>query len=132
MEIPARTPVTEVLGVLTVPGRQEHVSQARHFVAHLLRHHPDRCTAVLLTSEFVTNGVQHGAGAVTVVVLRTGRGVRIEVTDSGTAGQPVLRASDADAENGRGLLLVDRMAARWDHVRSESGLTTWFELDTVC
>jgi anti-sigma regulatory factor (Ser/Thr protein kinase) len=122
-------PVGEVLGILTFVGRQEDVAQARGFVAYTLRDHPQQETAVLLASELVTNGVVHGAGNVTVMVLRTTDAVRVEVTDSGTAGRPRVRPRDADAENGRGLLLVDCLAARWGHARAETGLTTWFELD---
>lgn len=118
-----------MLGILTFQGREEDVAQARGFVEHTLRHHPQRETAVLLTSEFVTNGIMHGAGGVTVVVLETRDGLRIEVTDAGSATLPRVRASADDDENGRGLLLVDCLASRWDHVRGEAGLTAWFELD---
>lgn len=122
-------PVGTVLGVLTFQGHEEDVAQARRFVAHTLRHHPQRETAVLLTSEFVTNGIVHGSGAVTVVVLETRDGIRVEVSDAGSATRPRLRMSADDDENGRGLLLVDCLASRWDHVRGDAGLTAWFELE---
>lgn len=121
--------VGEVLGIATFAGRQEDVGRAREFVSHTLRHHSQHETAVLLTSELVTNGVVHGAGTVTVMVVRTADAVRVEVTDSGACGHPLVRAGDADAENGRGMFLVDCLAARWGHLRAETGLTTWFELD---
>ncbi|WP_116020618.1 ATP-binding protein [Thermomonospora umbrina] len=124
-------PVGTVRGILTFEGNQEDVAQARRFVERTLRHHPDRETAVLLTSEFVTNGILHGSGPVTLVVLETEDGVRIEVTDVGSGGAPRVRASGADAENGRGLFLVDCLASRWDHVRTDGGLTAWFELDST-
>ncbi|HEX2315857.1 MAG TPA: ATP-binding protein [Thermomonospora sp.] len=124
-------PVGTIRGILTFEGRQEDVAQARRFVERTLRHHPDRETAVLLTSEFVTNGILHGAGPVTLVVLETEGGVRIEVTDAGSGGAPRVRPSRADAENGRGLYLVECLASRWDHVRTAAGLTAWFELDAA-
>ncbi|MBA9005082.1 MULTISPECIES: ATP-binding protein [Thermomonospora] len=122
-------PVGAVRGILTFDGGAEDVAQARRFVGHTLRHHPERETAVLLTSEVVTNGVVHGTGPITVVVLESDAGVRIEVTDAGSGSLPTLRESGTDAEGGRGLFLVDRLASRWDHVRTGAGLTAWFELD---
>lgn len=107
-------PVGVVRGILTFNGSTEDVAQARRFVDRTLRHHCQRETAVLLTSEIVTNAVVHGAGPITMVVLESEAGARIEVTD---------------AEGGRGLLLVDRLADRWDHVLTDAGLTVWFELD---
>ena len=89
----------------------------------------DGGAAVLLTSEIVTNGVVHGEGPITVVVLESEAGVRVDVTDAGSGSVPTLRESGTDAEDGRGLLLVDRLASRWDHVRTAAGLTAWFELD---
>jgi anti-sigma regulatory factor (Ser/Thr protein kinase) len=117
-----------VLGIMTLQGRPEDVAGARAFVARTLRHRPDAATAVLLSSELVTNSIVHGAGSVTVLVLTTPRGVRIEVTDDGSASVPRLREPGTADEGGRGLLLIDSLAARWDHVRDESGLTSWFEL----
>ncbi|SEG89123.1 hypothetical protein SAMN04489712_12325 [Thermomonospora echinospora] len=124
-------PVGAVRGILTFDGNTTDVAQARGFVDSTLRHHPDRETAVLLTSEFVTNGIVHGTGAITVVVLETESGVRIEVTDAGSGKLPRMRESGVDAEGGRGLFLVDHLASRWDHVRTDAGLTAWFELDTT-
>jgi anti-sigma regulatory factor (Ser/Thr protein kinase) len=124
-------PVGAVRGILTFDGNTEDVAQARRFVDHTLRHHPDRETAVLLTSEFVTNGIVHGAGSITVVVLETEAGVRVEVTDAGSGKVPRMRESGIDAEGGRGLFLVDHLASRWDHVHTDAGLTAWFELDTA-
>jgi len=122
-------PVGAVRGILTFEGSAEDVARARRFVDRALRRHPRRETAVLLTSEIVTNGVVHGEGPITVVVLESEAGVRVEVTDAGSGSVPTLRESGTDAEDGRGLLLVDRLASRWDHVRTAAGLTAWFELD---
>lgn len=122
-------PVGVVRGILTFNGSTEDVAQARRFVDRTLRHHCQRETAVLLTSEIVTNAVVHGAGPITMVVLESEAGARIEVTDAGSGSVPTLCESGTDAEGGRGLLLVDRLADRWDHVLTDAGLTVWFELD---
>jgi serine/threonine-protein kinase RsbW len=103
--------------------------------------HPAAETAVLLTSEIVTNSVLHSAsaragGTVIIAVAEIpgepddGTGlVRVEVTDAGAPGLPVMRTvSDAD-ESGHGLHLVDTLATRWGCHRDASGTTTtWFEL----
>lgn len=66
------------------------------------------CTdlAELLTSELVSNALQHGAGPIGVR-LSYGRGdLCVEVHDDGP-GRPVRREAAEDDEYGRGLVLVD-------------------------
>src|SRR5438093_6907399 len=66
-----------VLGSLTLPGRPEQVATARAFVARTLSSHQvgaDYDAATLLTSETVTNAIQHtksgvDGGTVTIVVI---------------------------------------------------------------
>jgi hypothetical protein len=67
---------------------------------------------------------------VTVTVLREGEGegVRVEVTDRSGVTVPVLRPGDCGAEGGRGLYLVDSLAARWGAEQDGDRTTTWFEL----
>ena len=119
---------------VTIAGRPECVAVARAFAATVLgRRHPAVDTAVLLLSELVTNSVRHsGSGlpgqTVTVTVLREGEVVRVEVTDRSGATVPVLRPADSGAEGGRGLYLVDSLAARWGAQRDGDRTTTWFEL----
>src|SRR5215472_2829550 len=73
-----------VLGSLTIPGRPEHVREARAFVAKALGDlHPGLADAVLLTSELVTNAVMHSGshcpgGTITVQVTESAGGVRVE------------------------------------------------------
>jgi anti-sigma regulatory factor (Ser/Thr protein kinase) len=88
---------------------------------------------VLLLSELVTNSVRHsGSGLpgqrVTVTVLSEGEVIRVEVTDRSGVTVPVLRPADSGAEGGRGLYLVDSLAARWGVERAGDRTTTWFEL----
>jgi len=83
-----------VLGSLTIPGRPEQVAAARAFVARTLSSHQigaDTDAATLLTSEIVTNAIQHTKsgvddGSVTIVVIRVPHGVLVEVIDDGAAG----------------------------------------------
>jgi anti-sigma regulatory factor (Ser/Thr protein kinase) len=123
-----------ILGCLTIPGRPEHVREARAFVAKLLG--PD-CpladAAVLLTSEVVTNAVVHSNsrladGTVTLVVTETGDGLRIQVADAGSElTAPIVRGEIYSAD-GHGLQLVQSLADRWGYLRGPAGTTVWFWL----
>ncbi len=126
-----------LLGSLTVPGRPEHVAAARAFTARTLG--GDRTctgTAVLLTSELVTNSLQHSSsvrgGSITVTLIAIPGGIRAEVIDEGGPTVPALRSGHDGppdpAEDGRGLQLVEMLSARWGYCRDETGTVTWFEL----
>jgi anti-sigma regulatory factor (Ser/Thr protein kinase) len=123
-----------VLGSLTIPGRPEHVREARAFAAKALGDlHPALDTAVLLTSELVTNAVTHSrsrsnGGTVTVVIAESKGGMRIEVTDAGSElSAPVVRG-EVYASDGHGLFLVQTLADQWGYVRDSGSTTVWFWL----
>jgi anti-sigma regulatory factor (Ser/Thr protein kinase) len=124
-----------VLGSLTIPGRPEQVATARAFVARTLSSHQigaDADAATLLTSEIVTNAVQHTKsgvddGTVTIVVIRVPHGVLVEVIDDGSAGAPVVKG-DLYAADGHGLFLVQHLASQWGYLRDPAGTTVWFHL----
>lgn len=88
---------------------------------------PDDAGA-LLTSEIVTNAVRHAAGVLAMqfdLSLVDGM-VRVAVEDS-TSAPPVPRAANVDAIGGRGLLLVEALAARWGSIPTGRGKIVWFE-----
>lgn len=123
-----------VLGSLTIPGRPEHVSEARAFVAKVLgEHSPIVDAAVLLTSEIVTNAVMHSnsccpGGTVRLVMIEIADGVRVEVADDGSdLSAPVVKG-DIYASDGHGLFLVQNLAHQWGYVRDEAATTVWFWL----
>jgi anti-sigma regulatory factor (Ser/Thr protein kinase) len=124
-----------VLGSLTIPGHPEQVAMARAFVARTLSSHQigaDADAATLLTSEIVTNAVQHTKsgvddGTVTIVVIRVPHGVLVEVIDDGSAGAPIVKG-DLYAADGHGLYLVQHLAAQWGYLRDPAGTTVWFHL----
>jgi len=87
--------------------------------------------ALLLTTELATNAVIHaGTGLELVATVEAGR-LTVTVLDEAPgplhAGPP---GGHAD-ERGRGLLLVDRMAARWGTVHHSGGKGVWFQLDAA-
>jgi anti-sigma regulatory factor (Ser/Thr protein kinase) len=123
-----------VLGTLTIPGRPEHVREARAFVAKALGDlHPGLEDAVLLTSELVTNAVMHSAshcagGTVTVQISESADGVRVEVADAGSdLSAPAVRG-DVYASDGHGLFLVQTLSDQWGYLRDDNGTTVWFWL----
>jgi anti-sigma regulatory factor (Ser/Thr protein kinase) len=123
-----------VLGRLTLPGRPDHVREARSLVAKALGElHPRRDDAVLMASELVTNAILHTnsrrpGGTVMVTIIESAGGVRVEVTDSGSElTSPVVR-SEVFSADGHGLLLVQNLADQWGYVRGHSGTTVWFWL----
>jgi anti-sigma regulatory factor (Ser/Thr protein kinase) len=86
-------------------------------------------TALLLVSELATNAIQHGAPPVRLSLRLNADRLRVEVTDSSPTlprvGQP-----GPDQVGGRGLPLVQQLAACWGSQvsRSRLGKTVWFEL----
>lgn len=84
--------------------------------------------ANMLVSELVANAVLHTGTPVTVVVRPGEDQVRVEVHD-GSAQLPVRRHYSNLSATGRGLILVDRMAADWGSNPTGNGKVVWFELD---
>jgi anti-sigma regulatory factor (Ser/Thr protein kinase) len=96
----------------------------------------DADAAVLLTSELVTNAVTHGAPTAGTFVLLTiacdSACLRVDVHD-GSGDLPVLdtgliEKAPAEAETGRGLLLVTLLSAEWGFYRTPAGKAVYFTL----
>lgn len=86
-----------------------------------------RDTAVLLTSELVTNAFTHGRSEARLEVRLDGRVLRIEVGDDNSR-HPQEQDQDADALDGRGLAILDVLCQAWG-VRDEAmGKVVWFDL----
>ena len=118
---------------LVICGRPEQVGVARGFVRQVLgARHPGLERVTLLTSELVTNSVNHSdsrldGGTITVTVRTAADRVRVEVTDDGGSTAPTLCCEDDLAEAGRGLRLVEAYSLMWDYYRDGTRLVTWFE-----
>lgn len=83
----------------------------------------------LLTSELVANAVLHAGSPVVVTVTLSPTAVRVDVADTGP-GRPERRNVPVQSTSGRGLALVDSMAARWGVAESRPGKSVWFEVHT--
>ncbi|WP_421119436.1 ATP-binding protein [Aquihabitans daechungensis] len=85
--------------------------------------------AVLLTSEAVTNSVEHAdTDAVEVSLRRHGDLVRVAVTDDDPA-VPEMAPIDPTTVGGFGLRLIDLLAEEWGvEVVNGDGKCVWFEI----
>lgn len=88
----------------------------------------------LVISELVTNAVRHGGGCTRVELRATGRTLRLSVNDD-RATPPVVPPVAPPAarplrESGRGMLLVETIAARWGvhRIRHHGGKAVWLDL----
>jgi anti-sigma regulatory factor (Ser/Thr protein kinase) len=122
--------VREEVARLALSGAPDSVGVGRRFVrstldewghGHLVE------TAGLLVSELVTNAVLHARSAPEVVVRLRADVVRVEVVD-GSPRLPQAKGYGVESATGRGLLLIDRLAAAWGTERRTAGKIVWFEL----
>lgn len=120
---------------VALPGRLDSAARARAALEHLDRIMPSGALEDLrlMVSELVTNSLIHsGMGADESIHLRLDADremARAEVEDPGH-GLPYGPRPTLSLENpgGRGLRLVDRLAARWGVSRT-SGTCVWLEID---
>jgi anti-sigma regulatory factor (Ser/Thr protein kinase) len=137
---------TRISRVVRLAARLSAVAAARDEVAAAIsawcvRVDPD--VAVLLTSELVTNAVTHATAnrngraaergmtgqSVLLAIAADDSGLRVDVHD-GSADLPIVGyAAEADAETGRGLLLVTSLSAEWGFYRTAGGKAVYFTLE---
>jgi anti-sigma regulatory factor (Ser/Thr protein kinase) len=133
--------------VVRLATRLSAVAVARDEVAAAIRSwrvRVDPDVAILLTSELVTNAVTHatadpneraaGRGttgeSVLLVIAADDAGLRVDVHD-GSRDLPIVSGyvAEADAETGRGLLLVTSLSAEWGFYRTAGGKAVYFTLE---
>jgi anti-sigma regulatory factor (Ser/Thr protein kinase) len=83
--------------------------------------------AELLVSELVTNAVAHAHSAPVMRIDVADHGIRVAVQDD-TPGPVAVADAAEDATSGRGLLLVDSLAASWGWAPTSEGKRVWFTL----
>ena len=84
-------------------------------------------TAVLLTSEVVSNVIVHTASAPAIGLARDGAGVRVTVVDESPV-PPRRRWHSATATTGRGLQMLQELADDWGWDPRGAGKAVWFVL----
>jgi anti-sigma regulatory factor (Ser/Thr protein kinase) len=113
------------------PARADQVRQARAVLRPMLADCPVADEVLLVCSELAGNAVQHSVSArpgghFTVrMVIRTGAYVWIEVEDNGGGWA----AQERTGEHGRGLLIVDELAAYRDIRGDDTGRVVCVRLD---
>jgi two-component sensor histidine kinase len=85
--------------------------------------------AALLVSELVTNALRYGAQPMRMIAKHDGANLRVEVHDARGGEPPRLRRAAPDSTNGRGMMIVDALAARWGWSEFGGEKQVWFELD---
>ncbi|WP_435737894.1 SpoIIE family protein phosphatase [Cellulosimicrobium sp. PMB13] len=117
-----------------VPHTSTAIGQSRRWVDDVLEScdvTPSvRRVAMLLTSELLTNAVQHARPPVSASVEVGHRVVRIGVRD-GSTEPPRLRSPEPHETGGRGVQFLERCAVRWGVDADDDGKTVWFELGTT-
>ncbi|MEV5087125.1 ATP-binding protein [Actinospica acidiphila] len=86
--------------------------------------------AQLCVSELVSNVITHVGPGTPISLLLSLRGarLRIEVRDPDAGVLPTLVRATEDAENGRGMALVDALSDRWGVDLHRDGKVTWCEI----
>ena len=89
----------------------------------------DPSVAVLLTSELVTNAIANElGGAIMLVITRARDQLRVDVHDTSWWSAPAPVDAPADAEAGRGLMLVGSLSTNWGYYRTPTGKAVYFTL----
>lgn len=125
-------------GVFRLPARGASVAAARRRLCELLYEwgvaEPVRNDAALVVSELFTNALVHtDSTEIACRVQATSETVYLAITDQGCgASGPEVREPE-EAENGRGLLLVNALAELWGvRVEHDCGRTVWAVLPSEC
>lgn len=116
--------------VLGFPAAPQSAGGARRFVREHLETwnvQVDDDDVVLMVSELVTNVGLHARTEATVHLSVRGDRLRVEVADGST--EPVeVQPHRTGSETGRGLMIVDALAAAWGVDMGPAGKTVWFEV----
>lgn len=137
--------VTNSSHSIVLAARPNAVALARTMVTAALRRWGlERLAgdAEMAISELVTNAVQatgslaerlsweqlRDVGMIKVQVTRGPSCVLVEVWDSDSATPPELRDAPPEAESGRGLVIVDALAACWGCYPSGGGKVVWAQV----
>jgi anti-sigma regulatory factor (Ser/Thr protein kinase) len=130
MRTTAATAVHKHVRTTTFPRQIQAAPAARQFVRRTAAGHPAAEDAVLLAAELIANSVVHALDAttVTITVAVSEALIRVDVHDDGALGIPHMRPGDLEAEDGRGLRLVNQIAQRWGFTRDPGGSCCWAEI----
>ncbi len=84
--------------------------------------------AELITSELVTNAIEHGSGQIELRMYALPDRVRISVLDEDVTSVPQVASNRGLQIGGRGLSLVEQISQAWGHDIGQNGKEVWAEL----
>src|SRR3954468_3866234 len=116
--------------ILRLKPEGESVATARSFV--------DGCLArwgvteqaddvQLIVDELVTNAIRYSRGPVTLTIGRRSDRIVVQVQDPSPTS-PEAESTDVLADSGRGLMLVNNLAADWGTTPMPGGKRVWAEV----
>jgi anti-sigma regulatory factor (Ser/Thr protein kinase) len=124
----------QVERILVLSGGPGDIGRARRWAAAQVREpawplswRPDAAEVALLVSELVTNALQHAGGIARLSLTAGARRLRVVVSDDSLAW-PVMRPPAPGVPGGRGLRIVDAIAAAWGAIPHHGGKQVWAEL----
>jgi two-component sensor histidine kinase len=107
-------------------------SEARKLVHDIQLGDDARASVELIVSELVTNTVRHGSdgpgGKLSVTLRREGERVSGVVCGRGPAFTWVEHDPELEEPGGLGLMIVDRVSARWG-IKRNSNVCVWVECE---
>lgn len=117
---------------LRLAGDLRSPAEARRFVGRVLTPllgREDVETAMLVTSELVTNAALHAGTECELVLRRLRKGVlQIRVSDFDPSSASGRRTLGDELSGGRGLRLLEVLCTRWGVDRDPQGKTVWCDL----
>ena len=111
------------------PASPEAIPAVRRMITEFAADPVMAATAELLISELASNAVRHARTPFEVRVWADRTCLHAEVID-GSADLPVLGDGSVDAEQGRGLRILDSLASAWGVDVRSGAKAVWFALDT--
>jgi len=108
-----------------------NLANARDIVRARLRDQPAEIVeiATLLTSELLSNALEHGSGKPVLALEVDGSQLRIRVRDEGPTVDLAPLAVEPTNERGRGLAIVSALATEWGVERCWDGKVVWLSLN---
>lgn len=121
--------------MLGLPPRPSSCVTARHAIRTFCDDHQIDALAdhaELLVSELVTNAIEHCRARITLLAICQAGQLTISIRDDGVALPFRPMTVDLEAESGRGLYLVDKIAGAWGTLTHADGKSVWFRLGAGC
>jgi len=109
------------------------LTAARAARAHVAQFLPDLAPDLvddltLIASELAANTVRHGSAPGVLTLVREPRSVRVSVQSTSRDEDPEIQYADVTTPTGRGLGIVESLAADWGWSRDGDLVTVWATL----